>query len=187
MGTRETSSRANQQPLPAHLDRFAGTAEENQTKASLLRVPHWPSGVSEPKTDGLKQSVSDPSAPNSSEINSTDRITEPGLFFVKTADLPRRTQSTTENRAKASLLCVSLWPSVVNKPESSGSNPSATDPLHPNSNQINAPSGVAAEAASFVKNVWLLAVTRAAEAHDARAIAAIESSVEKPVHNYTFS
>jgi len=151
MGTRETASRPNHQPLPAHLDRFAGTAEENQAKDSPLPIPLWPSVVNEPKTYGLKQSVSDPSAPNSSEINSTYGITEPGLFFVKTADLPPRTPRTTENRAKASLLCVPLWPSVVNEPECSGSKPSATDPLHTNSNEIIVPSGVAAGTAFSVE------------------------------------
>jgi len=80
----ERASRQNHQPLPAHLDRFAGTAEENQ--------------------------------------------------------------------ANASLLCVPLWPSVVTEPESSGSNPFATDPLHTNSNEMNVPSGVAERAAFFVEN-----------------------------------
>jgi hypothetical protein len=47
---------------------------------------------------------------------------------------------------------------VVNDPESSGSNLSATDPLHPNSNEIKACSGVAERTPFFVKNVWLLAV-----------------------------
>jgi hypothetical protein len=91
-----------------------------------------------PETDGSKQSVSNPSAPNPFEINSTDGMTERGLFFVKTG-------------SKDCLSCVPLLPSAVGETECSGSKRSATDPLHPKSFEIKGCSGVAAGARFFVK------------------------------------
>jgi hypothetical protein len=56
---------------------------KNQAEDSLLRVPLWPSVVNQLETYGMNKSVSNPLAPNSSEINQTYGITERGPFFVK--------------------------------------------------------------------------------------------------------
>jgi hypothetical protein len=60
-----------------------------------------------------------------------------------TADLPLWTKGNAENQANNFFSRVSLWPLVVSEAACSGWNSSATDPLHPNSCEINVPSGVA--------------------------------------------
>jgi len=148
MRTRERASGQTHQSERAHLHASAA-----QTSSEVIRADRFtaveilPSNFQgpwerylqlPPETDGSKQSVSDPSAPNPFEINSTDGMTDRGLFFVKTG-------------SKDCLSCVPLLSSAVGEPECSGSKTSATDPLHPNSNEINGCSGVAKRAAFFVR------------------------------------
>jgi hypothetical protein len=80
-----------------------------------------------------------------------DLIKKRSPHTAQTADLPLRTKGNAENQANNSLFGVFLWPLVVSEAACSGWNSSATDPLHPNSNEINVPSGVAERPAFFVK------------------------------------
>src|SRR6516225_1956837 len=147
MRTAERTSGQNQPP-PAHLRLSASQTSSVAMRANRFTAVQFPPSdfqrLSElylplpPETDGSKQSVSDPSAPNPFEINSTDGMTDRGLFFVKTG-------------SKDCLSCVPLLSSAVREPECSGSKTSATDPLHPNSFEIKGCSGVADRAAFFVK------------------------------------
>jgi hypothetical protein len=65
MGTRETASRQNHQPLPAHLDVSAGISFEIMT------------------CSGSKPSATDPLHPNSNEINVRSGVAERTPFFLE--------------------------------------------------------------------------------------------------------
>jgi hypothetical protein len=93
MRAREGTSRQSQQPLPAHLRLSAAQTSSEVMRANrFIAAEILPSdflSLSErylplpTEADGSKQSVSNPSALNPFEINSTDGMTDRAPFFVK--------------------------------------------------------------------------------------------------------
>jgi len=89
MRTREKESELRNQPERARFHVSAANASSEVTRAK-----HFTEDLGErhlplpPETDGSKQSVSDPSAPNPFEINSTDGMTERGLFLLSIVKRP---------------------------------------------------------------------------------------------------
>jgi len=208
MRARETSSGQSQQPPLAHLRLSSPQTSSVAMRANRFTPVQISPGdfqrLSElylplpPETDGSKQSVSDPSAPNPFEINSTDGMTARAPFFVKLSRFAGVSEALAErepageipSEAEGSLLrrsrgvraasrnpersrkncdlpCVLPLPSTVGEPECSGSRTPATDPLHPNSNEIKVPSGVADRAPFLLRRVKqpprVLAISRSVQ------------------------